>query len=95
MLEIQEATNQEKPGNFNKSTLPAIDDNLHHLPFHKSLQASFITTVSSEKVITANKAFCKLPGYSGKELLTKNRAPSLNINDPLKAHDTGNIISNP
>jgi hypothetical protein len=73
MPEIQEATNQEKPGNFKKSTLPVIDDNLHHLPFHNSLSATFITTVSSEKIITANKAFCKLPGYSGRELLTKKQ----------------------
>jgi hypothetical protein len=73
MLKIQEATNQEKPVTFKKSTPLVIDDNLHHLPFHNSLSATFITTVSSEKIITTNKAFCKLPGYSARELLTKKQ----------------------
>ena len=71
MLKTQETTNLEKPRTFKKSTAPAIDDNLHHLPFHNSLQATFIATVSSEKIITTNKAFCKLPGYSARELLQK------------------------
>ncbi len=59
MLKIQDATNQKKSGIFKKFILPAIDT-LHHLAFLNSLQATVITTVSSEKIITDNKASVNL-----------------------------------
>jgi PAS domain S-box-containing protein len=56
-------------------------DLLHRLAFDNSLQANIIIAVSSGKIITANKAACKLLGYSKKDLLTKNRKNIFDINE--------------
>ena len=54
---------------------------LYRHAFDNSLQANIITTVSSGKIITVNKAACKLLGYSKKELLTKSRKTIFDINE--------------
>ena len=74
-------TNKNKPGTFKNSTRQSKDNNLHHLAFHNSLQATFIATVSTGKIITANKAFCKLLDYSRRELLNINREVVFDINE--------------
>jgi len=52
----------------------AKSDNLHEIAFDNSVQASLITTTAHKgNIIKANKAACKLLGYSKKELLTKHR----------------------
>lgn len=56
-------------------------DSLYHLAFDNSLQANIITIVNNRKIITANKAACKLLGYSKKELISKSRSAIFNIND--------------
>ena len=66
-----------------KSQLSNPDDTLLHLAFDNSLQANIITTVSTGDVITANRAACKLLGYSKKELLTKSRADIVDIKESL------------
>ncbi|HMH33037.1 MAG TPA: PAS domain-containing protein [Puia sp.] len=51
--------------------IEALDaDHLHHLAFDNSLLANIISNVSTDKIISANLAACKLLGYSKKELLT-------------------------
>ena len=62
MLKIQGATNQKTPGTFKKFIPPAIDDKLHHLVFFNSLQATFITTIGSEKILINKKALSNRPG---------------------------------
>lgn len=81
MHKIPQVKNKNKFNTTKVPMSPAIADTLHHLAFHNSLQATFITAVSSKKIITANKAFCKLLGYSRKELLMKNRVAIFNINE--------------
>jgi PAS domain S-box-containing protein len=54
---------------------------LHKLAFDNSLQANVITTLSKGKIVDANKAACKLLGYSKKELLTKSRSAIFEINE--------------
>lgn len=44
----------------------------HHLAFDNSLQANIICIVADDKIIKANRAACRLLGYSNKELLTKS-----------------------
>lgn len=57
-----------------KAIVPATDDILRHLAFDNSLQANIITAVNLGKIIMANRAACKLLGYSKRELLTKTRS---------------------
>ncbi len=59
----------------------ATEPTLRHLAFDHSLQPNVITTVSSGKIILANKAACKLLGYTKKEILTRTRSTIFNIND--------------
>ncbi len=54
---------------------------LHEQAFDHSLQASIIFRVSDGRIIKANRAACKLLGYSKKELLTKGRADIFNISE--------------
>src|ERR1700676_4643012 len=54
---------------------------LRHLAFVKTAQANIISVVSSGKILMANKAACKLLGYSKKEFLTKSRAAIFDINE--------------
>ena len=54
---------------------------LHHLGFDKSIQASIIFTVSEGRILAANRAACKLLGYSHIQLLSKRRAAIFDINE--------------
>jgi len=53
-----------------KNDLPG---NLYRKAFENSLQANIIFIVSDGRIIRANRAACKLLGYTKKELLTKHR----------------------
>ena len=64
-----------------KSTPSTTDDILSHLAFDNAAQANIISTASNGQIIMANKAACKLLGYSKKELLTKSRAVIFDINE--------------
>lgn len=57
----------------------ATENNLSHLAFDHVAQANVIITVTTGKIIMANKAACKLLGYSKKELLSKNRSDVFDI----------------
>lgn len=48
-------------------------DHIFQKAFENSLQANIISIVADGRIIRANKAACKLFGYSKKELLKKNR----------------------
>ena len=48
-------------------------DHILQQAFETSLQANIIALVGTGRLIRANRAACKLLGYSKKELLTKNR----------------------
>ena len=47
---------------------------LHQVAFNNSFQANIITTVSNGNITLANKAACKLLGYTKKEILNQNPA---------------------
>jgi PAS domain S-box-containing protein len=64
-----------------KSSPSSTDDTLVHLAFDNSLQANIISTVSSGKIIMANRSACKLLGYSKKDLLTTKRSSVFDINN--------------
>jgi PAS domain S-box-containing protein len=81
MRTIPERTNKKQPGNSRKLTAATTDDALRHLAFDNSVQANIISTVSSGKIIMANRAACKLLGYSRRELLTKGREAIFDINE--------------
>jgi PAS domain S-box-containing protein len=78
----------KKPANFhtkhsisNKSRAETSNDILHRLAFDNSLQANIISTVNGGKIVLANRAACKLLGYSLKELLTKSRSGIFDIKE--------------
>jgi len=73
MRKNQENKIQKRSGNSKKAEAVITNQKLHHLAFDNSAQANIIFTVSNEKVLKANRAACKLLGYSKKELLTKYR----------------------
>jgi PAS domain S-box-containing protein len=82
MRTIPKGTHQKTPAISKKSTAAATDDNLHHLVFNNPFQANIITIAANRgKILKANRAACKLPGYSKKELLTKSRATMWDINE--------------
>jgi PAS domain S-box-containing protein len=64
-----------------KQIAPASSGHLHQQAFDNSLQANIIFIVSDGRIVKANKAACKLLGYSKKELLTKNRKDIFNISE--------------
>jgi PAS domain S-box-containing protein len=66
---------------MDKKKKKAEISHLHKLAFDNSLQANVITALSKGKIIDANKAACKLLGYSKKELLTKSRSAIFEINE--------------
>lgn len=57
------------------------NDLLRHLAFDNSLQPNLISILNSGKILLANKAACKLLGYSMKELLTKTRSDIFDIKE--------------
>jgi PAS domain S-box-containing protein len=63
-----------------KEKLPLSDD-LHQQAFNNSLRANIIFTVSDGQIISANRAACKLLGYSKKELLTRHRKDIFTITE--------------
>lgn len=58
-----------------------MPDHLHQKAFQHSLQANIIFIVSDGRIIQANRAACKLLGYSKKELLTKYRKDIFTVSD--------------
>jgi PAS domain S-box-containing protein len=58
-----------------------ILDNLLQKAFENSLQANIISIVADGSIIRANRAACKLLGYSKKELLTKKRKDIFQISE--------------
>ena len=57
----------------------AATDDIHHLAFDNSFQANLVTRTRTGKILIANRAACRLLGYSKKELLTKTRADIADI----------------
>src|SRR5687768_5739788 len=66
---------------FKKTPVSATHNELYHLAFDNSLQANIVSTVSSRKIILANRAACKLLAYSKKELLAKSRKVIFDISE--------------
>ena len=64
-----------------KTSLLSNDDMLRQQAFENALQPNIISIASSGKIIMANRAACKLLGYSKKELLAKNSAVVFDINE--------------
>ncbi len=56
-------------------------DHLHEKAFDNSLRANIIFRASDGGIIKANRAVCKLLGYSKKELLTKNRKDIFSVSE--------------
>jgi len=56
-------------------------DHILQQAFENSLQANIISLVGSGRIIRANRAACRLLGYSKKELLSRNRADIFRIKD--------------
>ncbi|MEI9912204.1 MAG: PAS domain-containing protein [Bacteroidota bacterium] len=81
MGKTPQSTNQNHPGSSKKSTRAANGDDLRHLAFDNAVQANIITTASNGKIVIANKAACKLLGYSSIELLTKSRSDIFDIKE--------------
>lgn len=73
-------TEKKQPYIFKKSTACG-SNRLYLLAFENSLMANLISTVCSGKIISANRAACKLLDYSKKELLNKSRANIFDINE--------------
>jgi PAS domain S-box-containing protein len=59
----------------------SMSDHLLQQAFDNSLQANIISIVRTGKIIRANRAACKLLGYSKKELLTRNRDDIFRISE--------------
>jgi PAS domain S-box-containing protein len=56
-------------------------DHILQQAFENSLQANIISIVASGRIIRANKAACRLLGYSKKDLLTRNRKEIFRITE--------------
>ncbi len=52
--------------------MPPASGNLQHLAFENSAQANLVVRVNSGKILIANRAACRLLGYTKKELLTRS-----------------------
>src|SRR5258706_837626 len=74
MITSQDSTEQK----LIDPTKEILSDHLHEKAFNNSLQANIIF-IADGSIISANRAACKLLGYSKKELLTKNREDVFNI----------------
>lgn len=72
---------KKAPGTSKKSEVRVNDDRLVHLAFDKTARANIISIVSNGKIIMANRAACKLLGYSKNKLLTKSRADIFDITE--------------
>ena len=81
MHKIPQGTPQNQSGISKKSTRAATGDDLRHRAFDNAAQANIITTASNGKIVIANRAACKLLGYSSKELLTKSRSDIFDIKE--------------
>jgi len=58
-----------------------IPDHLLQKAFENSLQANIISLVADGRIIRANRAACRLLGYSKKELLTRKRKDIFQISE--------------
>jgi PAS domain S-box-containing protein len=56
-------------------------DHIFQQAFEHSLQANIISIVGNGRIIRANRAACRLLGYSKKELLTRNREDIFRITE--------------
>jgi len=74
-------TNLQHAGYSKKSAVVVTQDTLQHLAFESSLQANIITNADSGKIIIANRAACKLLGFSKKGLLTKSRSNNFDVKE--------------
>jgi PAS domain S-box-containing protein len=70
---------QKLPDQANEKEAPV--DLLHQKAFDNSLQPNIIFIVANGKIIKANKAACKLLGYSKKDLLTRYRKDIFSISE--------------
>jgi PAS domain S-box-containing protein len=61
--------------------IAAPSDHLYQQAFDHSLQANIIFIVSDGRIVTANRAACKLLGYTKKELLDRNREDIFKISE--------------
>ena len=59
----------------------ANTDYIFQQAFDHSLQANIISIVGNGRIIRANRAACRLLGYSKKELLTRNRVDIFRITE--------------
>jgi PAS domain S-box-containing protein len=78
---ISHSISIKQPVVSKKFRTSTTDDSLRHLAFDNSLRANIICTVSGGKIIMANRAACRLLGYSKKELLTKTGSTVFDINN--------------
>jgi PAS domain S-box-containing protein len=81
MRTILENKGKKRTGTSKKSTAATTGEDLRHRAFDNAAQANIITTASNGKIVIANRAACKLLGYSPKELLTKSRSDIFDIKE--------------
>jgi len=81
MNTTSQSVNKKRLVGSEKTVIAGSLNSLHHLAFENSLQANIISSVHSGKLIAANKAACRLLGYSKKEMLTKNKSSVFDINE--------------
>ncbi len=73
MRRISQNINNPTTAALRRDAAIPVDADLTQLAFNNVAQANIIIIVKTGKIIMANKASCKLFGYSKKELLTKSR----------------------
>src|SRR5258708_6606770 len=61
--------------------MPTPPEHIYQKAFNNSLQSNIIFTVSDGRIISANRAACKLLRYSKKELLTRYRKDIFSISE--------------
>src|ERR1700677_1192180 len=71
---------RRSPGFLKKGRAPDIDY-IFQQAFEHSLQANIISIVGNDRIIRANRAACRLLGYSKKELLTRHREDIFRITE--------------
>jgi len=81
MRTVTKGSNKKKTGTTKKPANLATAGKLHQQAFDNSLRANIISTVSTGKIVAANRAACNLLGYSKKELLTRTRSGIFNIKE--------------
>lgn len=64
-----------------KTSAPVLTKMLNHLAFQNSLHPAIVSILKSGQIILANKAACKLLGYSKKEILTKTETTIFDVSE--------------